>query len=67
MKIKKWTVKDIVEDFNNHQDYELHSSYTFIAIDDLLEWIKGYETSLGDLPKELSELKEESNQHNKKD
>ncbi len=29
----------------------------WVFLDDLLKWIKEYETTLGDLPKELSELK----------
>ena len=32
---------------------------SWILLTDLLDWIKQYETSLGDLPKELKELKDE--------
>ena len=39
------------------QDYNKRCRKKWVAVDDILNWIKKYETSLGDLPKELSELK----------
>ncbi len=32
MKKEIWTMKEIVEDYNNHQDYKLHSSDLFVSI-----------------------------------
>ena len=33
----------------------------YVAVEDILAFIKSYETTLGDLPKELSELKKQFN------
>lgn len=64
-KKKIWTVKEIVEDFNNHQDYKLHSSDRFIPINETVSkeeiyqyainhW--GEELQLGMLSEEIGEL-----------
>lgn len=36
----------------------LWNDINWVIVDDILAFIKGYETSLGDLPKELKELKD---------
>ena len=57
MEIEKTEDIKELELFNGWGDVVNKHDKQWVALDDLLKWIKEYETTLGDLPKELSELK----------
>ncbi len=65
------TTKKIIDDRLNdialdkrygYSHYLEDANKRWVTIDDILDFIKGYETPLGDLPKELNDLKEKLSQ-----